>query len=85
MNEIIPILQNNFLTKNLGEDEISKLATAMKIQTYKRKERIITYGDSGTHYFILSKGSVQVIVYKPGTNPNDPDIDNKKILIKYMN
>ena len=58
MNEIIPILENNFLTKNLSSAEINKLASAMKIEHYVRKKRIITYGDQGTHYFILSKGTV---------------------------
>ena len=30
MDEIIPLLKNNFLTKNLADDEIEKLAGAMK-------------------------------------------------------
>jgi hypothetical protein len=34
MDEIIPLLKNNFLTKNLGDDEIEKLAGAMKPLTF---------------------------------------------------
>ena len=33
----------------------------------------------------MTKGSVQVIVYNDGTDPNDPDLENKKKFIKYMN
>lgn len=32
MSEIMPLLKNNFLTKNLNEDELQKLACAMKPQ-----------------------------------------------------
>ena len=32
MREIMPLLKNNFLTKNLNEEELTKLACAMKPQ-----------------------------------------------------
>ncbi len=64
MNALLPTLKNNFLTKNLNDDEIKKLAGAMQLKSYKRKEQIIRYGDTGQLYYILSKGSVQIIVYK---------------------
>ena len=45
-----------------------------------KKEILIKYGDQGKDYFILSKGSVRVILYEPGTKPDDPDLDKKKTL-----
>ena len=54
----------------------------MKIENYKGGDTVIKYGDSGTHYFILSKGTVKVIVYKPGTKPDDPDLANNIMFTK---
>lgn len=76
--EIVPLLKKNFLTKNLNDLEIEKLAGAMKPIKYLKKEIIIKYGDIGSTYFILSKGSVKVTVYQPGTPANSPDLENKK-------
>jgi len=61
--EIITLLKNCFLTKNLSESEIEKIASAMKPQKFKKGELIIKYGDQGTLYYILSKGNVKVMVY----------------------
>lgn len=76
--EIVPLLKKNFLTKNLNDSEIEKLAGAMKPIKFLKKENIIKYGDIGSTYFILSKGSVKVTVYQPGTPANSPDLENKK-------
>ena len=76
--EIVPLLKKNFLTKNLNDLEIEKLAGAMKPIKYLKKEIIIKYGDIGSTYFILSKGSVKVTVYQPGTPAKSPDLENKK-------
>jgi cAMP-dependent protein kinase regulator len=40
-------------------------------------ESIIRYGDIGSEYFVLTKGSVKVTVYQPGTNPFDANISEK--------
>jgi len=74
MNEILAILKENFLTRNLSEEEIKKLATTMKQEIYKRNENIIKYGDIGTHYFLMVKGKVKVTVYRPGTDPADRNL-----------
>lgn len=70
--EITPMLKGNFLTKNLNEDEITRLAQAMTKKTFKQGELIIKYGDIGFNYYILAKGNVKVTVYNKGTDPNDP-------------
>lgn len=46
----------------------------MKPQKFLKNEKIIKYGDVGSIYYILSKGSVRVILYEDGTNPNDSDL-----------
>ena len=46
----------------------------MRHQKFTANQTIIKYGDVGTEYFILSRGKVRVIVYKPETNPNDTDL-----------
>lgn len=56
----------------------------MKPQTFLKNELIIKYGDVGQEYFILSKGSVKITVYTKGTDPNDPDLENKIIFTKNM-
>lgn len=62
--EIIPLLKDNFLTKNLNEEEISCLAQAMTKKTFDKGELIIKYGDMGMSYYVLAKGNVKVTVYK---------------------
>ena len=69
LDEILPLMKKSFLTKNLNEEEMTKRAGAMKPQTFLKNELIIKYGDVGKEYFIMSKGSVKVIVYKKGTDP----------------
>ena len=71
--EIVPILKKNFLTKNLNDSGIEKLSGALKPIKFLKKEIIIKYKDIWSTYFILSKGSVKVTVYKQGTPANSPD------------
>jgi CRP-like cAMP-binding protein len=57
------LLKGNFLTQNLTDNEISKLAGAMRPQNFKQGELIIKYGDVGKTYYILATGQVKVLVY----------------------
>ena len=84
MREILPLLKGNFLTKNLNEVELTKLACAMKPQQYLKKEVLIRYGDVGTNYFILVRGNVKISVPTKGTPANDPELSNKIAFTKYM-
>lgn len=68
----------------MNDSEIEKLAGAMKPIKFLKKEIIIKYGDIGSTYFILSKGSVKVTIYLSGTPANSPDLENKKLKTKYM-
>jgi len=63
------LLKDNFLTKNLTDEEISKLAGVMQKQNFKQGDIIINYGDIGYKYYVLSKGKVKVTVYNKGTDP----------------
>ena len=56
----------------------------MKPVKFLKKEIIIRYGDIGSTYYILSKGNVKVTVYQPGTRANSPNLENKKIITKYL-
>lgn len=47
-------------------------------------QSIIRYGEMGSEYFVLAKGKVSVTVYKPGTNPNDPNLADKVAFKKVM-
>ena len=69
MAELIPLLKGNFLTRNLSEEEITKLAGAMQKESFKKGDLIIKYGDIGYKYYVLSRGKVKVTVYNRGTNP----------------
>ena len=59
----MPIMKSIFLTKNLEGDAHEKLAQSMKPEKFEKGEVLIKYGDQGSTYFILAKGSVKVIVY----------------------
>lgn len=56
----------------------------MKIESVAKGKNIITYGEEGKEYYILSKGTVKVIVYQPKTDKNDPDLESKISFTKDM-
>jgi CRP-like cAMP-binding protein len=78
------MLKKNFLTKNLNQDNILKLANAMKFTKYKANDLIIKYGDIGTQYFLLAKGCVKVLLYRDGTKADDKDLEYKIKLTKFI-
>ena len=45
---------------------------------------IIKYGDIGQEYFILDKGKVEVLVYKDGTDPNNPMLESHLAFTKFL-
>lgn len=65
-------MKKSFLTKNLSDADLKILVDAMYKKSYVRNDQIIRYGDVGHEYYILDKGVVEIIVYKNGTDPNDP-------------
>ena len=82
--EITNLLTKIYLTQNLEKTEIEKIAKAMKPMSFKPGECIIKYGDPGTTYYILSKGSVQVTVYKAATDPLADDLKSHINFSKVM-
>lgn len=84
MEEILPLLRSNTLLQKASESLINQIAGAMMPEQYAPGSEIIRYGDSGTHYYILAKGQVKVIVYQPGTAANDKELENKVLLTKTM-
>jgi cAMP-dependent protein kinase regulator len=85
MEVIMPLLKENFMTMSLSHDLRVKIAGAMKIVEYKVGDKIITYGDAGRDYYILSEGKVGVKVYQPKTEPTDQDLDSKIMFTKELN
>jgi CRP-like cAMP-binding protein len=85
VERIIAVLEKSFLTKRLSQNDFQILAHAMQERTYEQGETIILYGDVGREYFILNQGTVEILVYKEGTNPSDPDLANKIAFTKMIN
>jgi CRP-like cAMP-binding protein len=84
MDEIIPILRNNFLTKHLSNVEIESIAKSMQPKIFKDGDIIIRYGDTGFQYYILARGSVTVNIYEKGANPDDEKLESKLKLTKVL-
>ena len=53
-------------------------------KSYVRNDIIVKYGDLGYEYYVLDKGIVEVIVYKEGTDPADPDLHKKVEFSKFL-
>ena len=84
LEQIIPLVQKSFLSENLDDEGLSALAGIMQYETFSKNETIIRYGDIGDKYYILARGSVKVVVYEDGTDPNDRNLENHRVMIKYM-
>jgi len=82
--KLLSILKKSFLTKNLSDSDLKIIGNAMQKKTYKEDDIIIKYGDDGQEYYILENGAVEIIVYNQGTDPNDPEIDEKVAFSKYL-
>ena len=65
------------MTKHLTQKDHITLTNAMYSQHFTHEQLIIKYGDIGDKYFVLSKGTVKVKVYEPGTSPFDPELESK--------
>ena len=74
---LVKLYTNSFLTKSIDPKNHILLAKAMYSRAFKAEEVIIRYGDMGADYFVLAKGQVRVTVYKPQTDPNDPELAEK--------
>mmetsp|Transcript_1080 Transcript_1080/g.1990 ORF Transcript_1080/g.1990 Transcript_1080/m.1990 type:complete len:174 (+) Transcript_1080:1216-1737(+) len=56
----------------------------MKPRDFTKGKDIITYGDFGEEYFVMSQGTVRVFVYKAGADPKDPKLDEQIQFQKLM-
>lgn len=64
-------LKSSFLTNNLTQFELKIVADAMYLRKFSRGDLIIRQGDEGLEYFVMDKGTVEVVVYKPDTEIKD--------------
>ena len=56
----------------------------MSKQRFKDGDHIIRYGDQGKSYYVLTKGTVKVVVYNDGVSPFDPALSTKIKFTKQM-
>jgi len=81
---MIPLLQKNTFVKELGYEEILKLAGEMQKVTFEKNDPIIKYGDVAQYYYVLQKGKIRITEYEPNTCPGDQDLENKISMVKYV-
>ena len=82
--KIVQLFTNSFLTKNIDRKNHLVLAKAMFSRNFIHNQKIISYGDMGSEYFVLGKGKVRVTVYKPGADPKDPKLDQQVAFEKVL-
>jgi hypothetical protein len=85
LGEILQLLQKNSFIRDLGQDNMMKLAAEMQKVVYQKNEQIVRFGDISQNYYILHKGKIKVTEYEPSTSPHDLDLENKITLVKYIN
>ena len=73
MQNLIKLFTDSFLTKGGDPKNHSVLAKAMFGRKISGGQPIIKYGEMGSEYFVLARGQVRVTVYKPNTDPKDPN------------
>lgn len=66
-----------FFAKHLAQQDVDKIIGSMSKQRFKDNEHIIRYGDQGKSYYVLTKGTVKVVVYNDGVSPFDPALSSK--------
>lgn len=71
---LVALFTDSFLTKNIDSKNHQILAKAMFSRNFSSNQNIIRFGDMGSEYFVLGRGQVRVTVYKPGTDPKDPNL-----------
>jgi hypothetical protein len=59
--EITDLLGQAFIFANLTEDELGRVAKAARIRTYPAGSDVVTEGDTGGGFFIISDGQVEVL------------------------
>ncbi|BEJ14261.1 hypothetical protein CspHIS471_0400280 [Cutaneotrichosporon sp. HIS471] len=59
-------IKDNFLFKNLDEEQEMDVLTAMREVTIPAKETIIQQGDAGDYFYIVEDGELEVFVKKDG-------------------
>ena len=63
MIQLVKLFTNSFLTKNIDPKNHTVLAKAMFTRNFSANQKIITYGELGSEYFVLAKGQIKVTVY----------------------
>lgn len=85
LQRIRAAIKDNFLFKNLDEEQEHDVLTAMREVNIPAKEAIIQQGDAGDYFYIVEKGELEVYVKKDGQmldpSAGDSETLGKKVVV----
>lgn len=85
LHRIREAIKDNFLFKNLDEEQEHDVLTAMREVNIPPKDTIIQQGDAGDYFYIVEKGELEVFVKKDGmpidTSAGDSETLGKRVVV----
>lgn len=73
LKRIRDAIKDNFLFKNLDEEQEADVLNAMKEVSIPANEIIIKQGDAGDYFYIVEKGNLDIYVKKDGLDSSEGD------------
>lgn len=73
LKRIRDAIKDNFLFKNLDEEQEADVLNAMKEVTIPADDMIIKQGDAGDYFYIVEKGNLDIYVKKDGMEAAEGD------------
>jgi len=68
LQKIVNILEDIPLLNNLTKDQLAKLADKLKNAKYNKDDDLMTQGETGTKFFIITEGMCEVLHNENGTD-----------------
>lgn len=65
-------VMNNFLFRNLDEEQYKDVVDAMAEKKFNSGDEVIKQGDVGDYFYIVETGTLDVYVQRPSLNNNQP-------------
>lgn len=85
LQRIRAAIKDNFLFKNLDEEQEQDVLSAMREVNIPPKDTIIQQGDAGDYFYIVEKGELEVFVKKDGmtldTAAGDSEALGKRVVV----
>lgn len=73
LKRIREAIKDNFLFKNLDEEQEADVLNAMKEVSLPANDVIIKQGDAGDYFYIVEKGTLEIYVKRDGVEAGDED------------